>query len=208
MKITDIELRFPEGQRPITIVTFDKPILHARMRWAAAYEDTYNVHVWRGEDGDYARCGVEKPVRKGFRKHRLTMMDGTTRLAYALEPTNEVAVNALFRMLPPVMECIIDDVEQGAIKGHVLVDSVAKYLWASYTREGVTEAPCMACIEWPSGVRVYEPVIAKHNGEQWDTDVNRKDSGDKIVFVATPGDPLTPILVALHNMKEQGLTQG
>lgn len=215
MKITEIDLRFIEGQRPIVVVKFDKPVLTADVRWAVALESEYKVNVFRGECGDYVRCGVEVQPPKGkteFPQHRYSMMDGTTRIARALMPTNEVAVNALFRMLPPVMECIIDDAEQGGIRGHVLVDSVAKYLWARYSGMDAamrdptvtcsnTQAPAMACIEWKSGVRVYEPVICTWDGEAWKAEVNRTDVGDKIVFVATPGDPLTPILVALQQMK-------
>lgn len=217
MNITDIDLRFIEGQRPIVVIKFDEPVLTADVRWAVALEDEYKVNVYRGECGDYVRCGVESPPPKNkteFPQHRYKMMDGTTRIARALMPTNEVAVNALFRMLPPVMECIIDDPEQGGIKGHVLVDSVAKYLWAKYSPATEAykdptitfanpEAPAMACIEWESGVRVYEPVICTwdYGDQQWKAAVNRTDTKDKIVFVATPGDPLTPILVALQQLK-------
>lgn len=206
MKITDIELRFPEGQRPVTIITFDGPVLTAEVKYAIAVEKEFKCNVFRGECGDYVRCGVESQPPKGkteFPKHRFPLMDGTTRIGRPLLPTNSVAVNALFRMFDPVMDCIINDAEQGAIHGHVLANSVAKYLWARYTGDASTVvAPCMACIEWESGIRVFEPVMARHNGEKWEADVNRKGVGDKIVFLAAPGDNLSNILVALQQMKE------
>jgi hypothetical protein len=204
-KITEIELRFPDGQRPITVVKLDGPVLDADMRYAIAVEKEFKVNVFRGECGDYVRCGVEAPPPKGkteFPKNRYKLMDGKTHIGRALLPTNEVAVNALFRMFDPVMDVIIDDPEQGAIRGHVLADSVAKYLYARYTNTTEPVAPCMAVIEWQSGIRVYEPVMATWNVNEnkWEADVNRKDVGDKIVFLATPDDKLTPLLVALQHM--------
>lgn len=209
MNITDIQIRFIDGQRPVVVVTFDEPVLEADVRYTVAYEDHFNMHVFRGENGDYVRCGVEsKPKGKEFPKCRFKLKDGTTRISHPLLPTNAVAVNALFRMCDPVMDCIIDDKEQGAIHGHVSAVAVAKYLYAAFSAEGITEAPAMACIEWPSGVRVYEPVRA-----WWDSDNNKWDAKtnvetDKFVFLCTPDDKLTPILVAINNLKEAGTNGG
>lgn len=203
MKLTDIDIAFVPGMRPHVKVKFDKPISQADPIYVAGREKQYDVWVYRGEDGDYVHCGVEqKPKQTMLKTNRVRMHDGW-HTTYELQPTNAVAVNAMLRMMDPVMDVVIDDPERGLISGHVDVAAVAKLLYARYSgQQADVEAPAMACIEWPSGIRVYEPVVALWDGQsQWKAEANRPE--DKIVWLCTPDDKLTPILRAVQAMENQ-----
>lgn len=198
MKITDIRIKFIPNERPNVFITFDKPTSEADLTYIAAYDKTHKVWVYRGQDGDYIHCGVE--VRgKGFGTNRVKMEDGL-HTTHPLMPTNSVSVMSLMRMASPVMECLVEPETEGLVytQGYVDAVAVAKYLYGAY--KGETEFPAMACVEWPSGVRVYEPVLVVDNAVVFDARPNRET--DKIVFLCTPDDKLTPLLKALNNMKD------
>lgn len=206
MKISDIDIRFPENQRPITVITFNKPIIEAQPVFVGAYEKQFQCTILRGQDGDYIVAAVDKPPKKHkeFPKLRMKMKDGTTRLHHPLLPTSSVAVNAALRMCDPIMECLINDPEQGAIKGHVDVIAVARLLYSYFSsdnHERDITAPAMACVEWPSGIRVYEPVLCVFSigNDGWKAKPNRPT--DKIVFLCAPDDKLTPLLQAIDSLK-------
>lgn len=203
MKLTDIDIAFVPDKRPHVKVKFDKPISQADPLYVAGKEKDFDVWVYRGEDGEYVHCGVEqKPTQTTLKTNRVRMRDGL-HTTYDLHPTNAVAVNAMLRMCDPVMDVVIDDPERGLISGHVDVAAVAKLLYARYSgaEEEGQEAPAMACIEWPSGIRVYEPVLAVWDRDGcWQAKANRPE--DKIVWLCTPDDKLTPILQAVQAMKD------
>jgi hypothetical protein len=200
VKITDIKIQFIPNSRPRVMVTFDKSIAEADLTYVAAKDKDHDVWVYRGQDGDYIHCGVEvRPKGAQMKQDRVKMADGYHPV-WPLQNTNSVAVNSLLRMCDPVMDVAIDTGNETYALGHCDVVAVAKYLYANMAhKEADGEGPAMACIEWPSGIRVYEPVRCVWNEETWDAAPNRQC--DKIMFLCTPDDKLTPIYRAIAAMK-------
>ena len=200
MKITDIKIQFIPHSRPRIMVTFDKPLDQADLLYIAAKDKEHDVWVYRGQDGDYIHCGIEvRPPGAQFKQDRVRMEDGMHPV-WPLHNTNSVAVNSLMRMMSPVMEVAIDTGDGNYALGHCDVVAVAKYLYAYMQNPVENEGPAMACIEWPSGIRVYEPVRVVFTDEVWDALPNREC--DKIVFLCTPDDKLTPIYRAIAQMQD------
>lgn len=199
MKIEEIKVRFIDNERPRVLVRYDKPIAAADPLYVAALHKETQCWVYRGQDGDYVHCGVEvRPPGKRFKEHRVRMEDGRHPV-WPFQNTNSVAVNSLMRFADPVMDVEVDTGDSIIISGHADVAAMARYFWASY--DGGDVAVCMACMEWPSGVRVFEPVQAHRDGNgEWQAEPNRP--GDAFCFLVTPGDPLTPLLAGIRAMKE------
>lgn len=196
MRIDSISVRFAEEQRPAVLITYDKPLSEANPLYIAAKHKETQCWVYRGQDGEYIHCGVEvRPPGKQLKQQRVRMRDGLHPV-WPLQATNSVAINSLMRFESPVMEAMVRGPAEGAeyVPGHADAITVARYLWAAGEPVG------MACMEWPSGIRVYEPVrLFKDEAGAWDAKPNR--AGDQFRFLVTPEDGLSSILAALHGMK-------
>ena len=180
MKLTYINIKFNPGKRPQVICTFDQLIIDAidGADYEARYHADSNTWVYRADCGDYISAGAEM---KGQGRAQIKMVDGFHTIA-ALHPTNAVAVNQLFGMdYAPAMDCGVQQ-EELVLPGHVNAIEVAKYLWANWDGSDARseEQPAMAVVEWPSGIRIYEPVLVSDEGPKPNRD------GDMIIFLVNP----------------------
>lgn len=155
MKIEEMLLEFPANGRPIVKVLMEGDLAKEAkgIKYTMRTSHEYKANMYYGEAGDFVSC--------------LTKREGTDKRLLA----NEVAMNMVFTDKDPVMGALVEDSAGNLIDGHMNVLAAAKYL-ACYSNK-----VAIAAVEWPSGIRVYEPVLLADNSQP-----NRE--GDRIIFLA------------------------
>lgn len=181
MKLTDINIKFNPGKRPEVVVKFDSLIIDAIEQepdYVARFHPESKTWIYRADCGDFVSCGAEL---KGQGKARIRMVDGAHTIS-ELHPTNGPAVNAVFKAdADPVMDVWVDETEfdEGRLlAGHVNAIAFAKYLFAT------SQEVALAVVEWPQGLRMYEPV------QIVDGEPVPNRSQDRIVFLCRPNEEL------------------
>lgn len=178
MKIKEVKVAFVEdNRRPEVCIIFDETLEEANndFIFEAKHDKQFDTWLYRADNGDCVSCIVETPKAQRDADHqtvRLKMKDGT-HLVHQPVPSNGPSINRTFPNRDPVMDVTI---EQGDryLWGHVNALAVARVLGCSGQGLGV------ACVQWPSGLRVYEVVRVPEESAQ--TQPNRE--GDTIVFLA------------------------
>lgn len=172
MKITDIQIRFVPGNRPTVTVKLDAPIPDKEtLTFESVHHKESNAWVYRAQDGDFIFGGASLP---GQGPAKIRTLDGLHTGLKEMTRSNGPAISVLFPKHNPAMDVMI---QEGAGLHYGMVDAiaVAKYIWATQ------RLIALAIVEWPGGMRVYEPVQI---GDDDEPVVNRQ--GDKIVFLCTP----------------------
>lgn len=173
MKVTDIQIRFIPNARPGVTVKFDRTIKEgeADAVYAAKFHADSGAWLFKAEVGDAVFAGASM---KGEGAARIRMADGMHSITQALQRTNAPALNALWP--EPCMDVSVHE-GAGLHYGFINAIVVARYLFAAGEPIG------LALVEWPSGIRVYEPMQLDTEGEPVE---NRQC--DKVLFLSRPGE--------------------
>lgn len=177
MKLNQVDLRFVPNQRPQITVKFLEPMPSTEdLKFHSRFHRESGCWLFRADVGDLVVCGANLG---GTGAARIRLADGTHTNMKELSRTNGPAVNAVFNTgeFDPVIDVMIHK-GAGLDYGHVNAISLAKWIWLA--RRDVA----LAVVEWPQGLRLYEPVQIDDDNEPVP---NRTE--DIIKFVWTPGNP-------------------
>jgi hypothetical protein len=184
MKLTDIQLRFIPNSRPGVTVKFDRTIEQgeADAVYEARFHKDSGAWLFKAEVGDAVFAGASM---KGKGAARIRMADGVHSMTQELVRTNAPALNALWD--EPCLDVMVHE-GAGLTYGFINAIVLARYLFAYGRPVG------LAVVEWPSGIRVFEPMQIAPDGEPVE---NRQC--DKLLFLSRPGEFLDDLPKVLDN---------